>query len=385
MVIFYHELNHTSGGAAVLIINLIKGLVAENVEVALINFKDGVLHKELAAANPSLLTVINNDKESIIQFANSVSSDDIIISTHFYSVFRLFKKANPRFLFYSVGHVQLIEANRFFKVINFLGLTKKLIQLLEKKKGIVFIEQNALNKTVELLDLNSENFSMLPIPVLTIKENEYLSFERSDTNKEIRCTYVGRAVDSKMFPVRKMVSDIMALTNEFPIVILHIVTDDANEFRSILPTSLIQKIEIRFYENLPQKDLDKFLLSNSDLHFGHATSALEGAKLGIPTVLIDFAFKEFPDNYTYSFIYQTAPEYIGTDANEGLFINGMGMEELLKLTANKEKMRSISQECYQYIQGKHDLSIISSKLIQYIEKCECRISDMKKYLIRYQL
>src|SRR6266849_3641654 len=102
MIIFYHEMEGTSSGAAILIMNLIRGLVSKGHKVVLINFKNGAMHEQLSDIDKSLFSVIDKNKESIKRFAANVSPDDIIIATHFYSIFSLFKKANPKILFYCV-------------------------------------------------------------------------------------------------------------------------------------------------------------------------------------------------------------------------------------------------------------------------------------------
>src|SRR4051812_20529342 len=124
MYIFYHEHKGTSTGLAVLIINLIRGLVAAGEKVALINYTDGDIYDNLKRLPASALTIINRDEKSIGVFANSVSSADTILTTHYYTVYRLFKKADPKIIFYCVNITSLPVASKYFNRVHIKWMTR---------------------------------------------------------------------------------------------------------------------------------------------------------------------------------------------------------------------------------------------------------------------
>jgi len=326
--------------------------------------------------------LISQMVKCISRFTANVSSDDVIIATHFYTIFRLFKKPNPKILFYCVGHIQLFEANRFFGKINFLFLTRRLVNLLRQKNGILFIEQNARKQAIKMFSLDPQGFDILPIPIVIPNKNLYLEKKESGRKDDIVFTYVGRAVDSKIFPVKKMIADILNAGLKKK-VILQIVTDDADIFQTALPGFRSNSLDVRFQENLSPQKLDNFLLTHADIHFSQATSALEGAKLGIPTILVDFAFREFPEDYRYKFIHQTDPAYIGTDVNEEKSFTGMTMLEIFQTVNNRAQMDEVSVKCYEYIHKDHNVAMITSRLEKQITNCRSNINLIKKYLIRY--
>lgn len=381
MIIFYHEMNSTSTGAAVLIMNLIRGLTERNEKVVLINFRQGAMEKELEKNCCEYLSVVDNSEKSIRDFAEKVTSSDIIISTHFYSVFRYFKKANPRFLFYCVGHVQLIEANRFGR-LNFWNLTRKLIRNLKEKNGILFIEGNALNKSAKLLGLSPDGFTILPIPVPVPEFNVFSARRRKSAVNGINLTYVGRAVDTKIFPVSRLIKDLNGISLSTTVV-LHIITDNAGEFAAKLPPITNTDLSIHYLENLLPDQLNSFLVENTDIHIAQATSALEGAKLGIPTILIDFSFRDFPEGYRYRFLYETPASYIGTDANEANEFDGLTMKELLDMARDTEVMRKVSERSFEYIRQNHDIRHLGGQLMDHLTRCSSNITDISPYLIRY--
>ena len=99
MIIFYHEFNSVSSGAAVLIVNLAKGLIKAGEKVLLINLENGAFNKEFYDLDRSMLTVIDKNRSSIQNISTYISPSDTIFTTHFYSVYKHFKKANPKIFF----------------------------------------------------------------------------------------------------------------------------------------------------------------------------------------------------------------------------------------------------------------------------------------------
>ena len=366
-----------------MIVNLVRGLVVSGEKVLLINFKNGALHRELSDLDPSRLTVTDNDTRSIRSVAHSISTHDVIVTTHFYSVFRLFRRANPKFFFYCVNDSSLSEANRFFGKINFPGLTRKCIFFLREKAGILFGDQYALTKNAERFNFKPEDFKLLPVPVPVPPQNKYLE-RLHDTNQDaFGFTYVGRAVDWKIYPVKKLIRDLLNRPFNGKKVALYIVTDNAVQFQKQLPPPDDKMLRVEFFENLSQKELTEFLCQRSDLHFGMGTAALDGARLGIPTVLLDLAFREFPENYRYDFVQDSDASFIGTDAEARHSFPGMTMDDLLTTMCNPAEMKQLSQETYQYMVSCHDISKITARLMEEIDHCTVHLKDTSKFLLRY--
>ena len=61
---------------------------------------------------------------------------------------------------------------------------------------------------------------------------------------------------------------------------------------------------VEFHGNLKYKNLINLLNNSVDLSFAMGTSALDSAKIGIPTVLVDYSFKKIK-NYKFRWIFDT--------------------------------------------------------------------------------
>jgi len=380
MFIFYHEFDSTSSGAAIVILNLIRGVLSRDKKVLLIAKVNGALHNDLKDIDTSNLTVIDNDKASILANRSAVSKDDIIVTTHYYSVYRLFKQQNPGILFYSVNITSLPVANLYFNKIHFKSLTRKLVKKIADKGGLVFVDEFAKEENEKALGVTIKNPVYLPIPVEVPAENEWKKQDKECS--DLVLTYVGRAADWKIFPVRKVLKDINNADLGNRKFIFHIITDSATEFEKGLAGIDNKTVAIRYHENLPPKQLNDFLVKNSCLHFAMGTSALDGAKLGIPTVLLDFSFEEFPDDYRYSFLFSTRKYSVGGRAEDAV-LKGYTMADLISLFDKKGNIEDFSNRSYAHVKAYHDLPAVRDMLLDCATDCRVHISDVSKYLVRY--
>lgn len=382
MFVFYHEFDTMSSGAAVTIVNLIKGLVQQKQEVLFFAKKDGVLHSSLKNCNPAFLQVINNDKASVFKNRHLVKETDTIITVHYYSIYKYFKKNNPKILFYCVNITSLSIANEYFNKINIKFLTKRLFRYISRFGGLVFIDEYSVQENQKAIGVAADKPAFLPIPVEVPAKNLWMLGNRK--NRILSFTYVGRAVDWKIFPIRKLLKDITELIFSLKEEInLHIITDDQKIFQEYIADFKIPAVNIFFYENLSQEELAKLLLEKSDIHFGMGTASLDGAKLGIPTIVLDFSFEEFPETYLYNFLYTTKGNTVGSWIKKGEKFEGFTLKELVDFTYEQSKMNELSQLSYNYVLDNHELSDITNKLVNFSFDCKAHIKDISKYLVRY--
>ncbi|HMG67697.1 MAG TPA: hypothetical protein VK588_08425, partial [Chitinophagaceae bacterium] len=362
---------------------LIRGLVLKNQKVLLISYVNGALHNELKDLDPDLLIVVDKDEESIYQTMDLISYNDIIITTHYYAVFKKFKKKNPKIIFYCVNITSLVVANLYFKRLNIKALTRRLVKRISTRGGLLFIDTYAVEENERQLNILIRDPLFLPIPVEVPATNLWKN--RNGVPPGISFTYIGRAVDWKIFPVRKLLNDISNsdLPKEGNKIKFHIVTDDKNEFNKQIADRSSPLIEICFHENLSQKELSAFLLEHSCLHFAMGTSSLDGAKLGVPTILLDFSFEEFPQNYCYNFLYTTKGNQVGRWIKKDTDFHGYTIQELIQMVKDEKQIQQLSYLSYKYVKENHELLNITDKLIDFSSTCNIHVKDVSPLLVRY--
>src|SRR5205823_7718665 len=60
-----------------------------------------------------------------------------------------------------------------------------------------------------------------------------------------------------------------------------------------------------FTGSLTGRDLQRYLIERVDLLVAMGTSALEGARLGIPTILLDIAYGRVKEGYEYKWLFES--------------------------------------------------------------------------------
>lgn len=381
MFIFYHEFDSVSSGAAVIIVNLIRGLLEKKQKVLLLAKVGGALHNSLKDTDTSELTIFNCDRKSIQSVSEKIQHTDTIITFHYYSVYRYFGINNPKIIFYAINITSLPVANLFFGKLNFKWLTRKLIRRTAKQGGLLFMDEFAKDENEKQLEVLIKAPEYLPLPVVVPDDNIWLK-NRSKT-ENLAFTYVGRAVDWKIFPVRKLLKDIQEVELVQENLTFYIVTDNQEDFKKGLADIETENVTIIYKENLLQEELNTFLLEKSLLHFAMGTSALDGAKLGIPTVLLDFSYEDFPDNYKYNFLFMAEKFSVGGRAIKGKSYTGYSIQELIKQIQNTAEVENISRKCYEHVKENHALPLIVDCLVSYSSKCQVHLRDISSLLIRY--
>jgi len=137
---------------------------------------------------------------------------------------------------------------------------------------------------------------------------------------------------------------------------------------------------LKYFENLSLHELEE-LLKNSHLNIGMGTSALDGAKMGIPTILIDASYNDFSSDYKYRWIFQTNELVLGEMINPKTieFQGNYSFSEIIKLLQNEYEI--LSDKCYNYVLDYYDIEKIVQKIISYYAKADLSVSNCNKQFI----
>ncbi len=371
---FYDELKDFKGGHITLIINLIKGLHYHGQEVVLFNYKDGLIAGELSLSGIKIEIVeiadlSNGNAESFIR------NSDILIITAFCGDMRFLFKANPRIIYYDIADfICRISDYRGIK-LPFLG--KRFLRKLLASDSLIFMDDTGPESLKREYGIIIDDPKFLPIPVPDEKKNIYLE-EIRDLEQNVNLTYIGRAVNWKMYPLKKVIED-AAKTNES--VTFYIVVDSIPSFRQFINIDEYQNSRLTFkiYENLRPSEIRPFLIRHADLNFGMGTAALHGAAIGIPTILMDFSTRIFPEDYSYRWLHETKHFSLGKNIEKVPIPKGLDLKAVLTLARNKSAREQLSSNSFQYVTNYHSLSAVVTKLILFGEQCSFKLKSAKNF------
>ena len=380
---FYSGYRDLKGGYTTLLLTLIKELYHQKQEVVLINFAQGLISDELKNEKIDIkiidLDTLNWNKIDQIFFFN-----DIFILTKFEEVYRHLLKINPRAVYFDINDF-ICQISDYKFGIKFPSLGKKLIKSLVAKKSLFFMDDTGVFNLKQHFLLPVKEPAFLPIPVKVPPQNIYLTRHKL-SDGTLHLTYIGRSVNWKMKPLNKILADCAASTVQKNLHV-SIVVDDLSAFKKYINIDdygHASNLSISVIENMLPSNINEFLLSSSDLHFAMGTAALDAAKLGVPTILVDYSIADFPEGYKYKWLFETTGYSLGRNLDKIPAGDGVTMDELLEMiVGDKNKMTLFSSHSYKYVLDKHAVDKIVPELISLCSNATFRIKDAEKLVPFY--
>lgn len=382
MICFLAGGKEHGGGAQTITVLLFEELSNRGIACKLYDIRGGSVYNELIDRNVKFDFV---DIENRLDCSKSLTNEDLLIvfDCNLWGNIYKFRNSNCKILLWEIYYPWV---ERFVNLR--LLPSKKLINLFEKPildeiykhKAFFFIDymgkdifEKRVNKRINW-DCN------LPIPIKI--ESKIINKELS--NDRLIISYVGRSVNWKIHPFIKFYNDFVDIKTEGNII-FNIVCDNTIIFKNHISQNCktSNNIRINYFENLSLIDLND-LLSKSDLHFAMGTAALDGAKLGIPTILIDACSENFPEIYKYRWIYQTDNLNLGKVVTNQtkLFDGNMSMSNLIEDLRNNYSL--ISEKCFNYVSDNYDRIAIANTIIEYEKRATLRMTDIEnKMLSKY--
>jgi len=124
--------------------------------------------------------------------------------------------------------------------------------------------------------------------------------------------------------------------------------------------------------------LDDYLINNCSILFAMGTAALEGAKLGIPTILLDISYKRISHVYNYRWLFERDGMTLGENIKD-VFLNSSNEDSLeLRINEYLESFVEISTKTLKYFENNHDLENTSSELLKKIDNSTSQWGKIKK-------
>lgn len=180
------------------------------------------------------------------------------------------------------------------------------LQLLLDKQALSFMDKSNLDFSKKYLFASIDIEQYLPVPAVS-SSIELNVNERKMLKEVINIGWVGRLCDFKSYILVYTINKLSSISNRFENrkFVYHIVGD--GPFLDYIKSNikLSENVSVIFHGSVPHHKLDDFINDNFDIMTAMGTSALEGAKLAKPTILLDFTFKKIKKDYLFREIQNT--------------------------------------------------------------------------------
>jgi hypothetical protein len=364
MIIFYFNWKGI-GGVQSLFCNIATELATRNIPFKFIYYRNTWLTNELNKKGIffDIFDIESDNKKDLQKF---VHKTDIIIATHGYFLKELYS-ISPRFLFWMVHPLAIktkFDAIKYKKIL--LG---KIYTSIIYNNGFVVMD-GACMETLKSIYKPRYIPDYLQIPIIVsnsnvdINELLIVNVQKSVCN----ISYLGRAENWKANPVKNILKDLDAIQLNLKIKFnFHIITDNPQLFEQLLEYN--GAVKIIYHKELYGQALYDFLTHNIVINFAMGTSCLESAQLGIPTIMVDASYDQYPLDYKYRWLFETENFILGNIVTSNSKTTGFNLDVLIQtIIDSNEYLLTISKNCKNYVIENHNIQKVVSLLLKHIEK-----------------
>lgn len=252
---------------------------------------------------------------------------------------------------------------------------RRFVNVIHAKRALVFMDSTNLTTSEQYLGMRIQFPEFLPIPA--IQPKSIMPRGARDFCKDgLRFVWIGRLVDFKYYVLLRSLQDLDLLQPMLGLPILVKIVGSGNYSGHLHQEALgLCNLRVEFVEHISPDTLDEFLLQHADVLLAMGTSALEGAKLGVPTILLDVAHAPVPTGYIYQWLHQrngyTLGDVLG-DSNIEVGNQSLALcvDEILS------DYEGVASRAREYFQNNHEISRVASKFMRHAESTFCTYGEL---------
>lgn len=370
------------GGVQFLVIRICQELERRGLSYLIFDHADGFIvnalrqsgcdvrgHVDIKGITPEVASSVVNDEMILICFNGQ--------ECRFYD---LFAGTGLHLLYWDVFEPDLwrtfILTNRsFFSFLNYLTShsRRRFFSALARKSSIASVNEEGRRTIFRLSGLRTDSrcdVPILPVPIESVPLSP--SYSRATETNERRLIYIGRPLDWKVRPFERVVKDYSPLGCLFTVV-----TTDEQEFSKHLELSADLKERVTYSTGIAGAGLEEYLVNSAYVVFAMGTSVLESARVGVPTVVMDYSSKEFPGDYRYRWFNDSEENDLGENVENGRWVHGRTAEDILRSAGSE--YRSIGRQCRRKCSDLYAVEKVVDELLRMISESRFSMNDLSRY------
>ena len=392
---------HDVSGVPVLFVRLAKSLADRGADVEVIDYPDGYMARTLVA-RPNLRVVAFADGVPTRVGRDRLLVMQSILPSTIRSELRPDPETNLLFwTLHAMNFVQTIVPSRLGRDIQarHLWITRatgatfmrrfarqmaSFVRSLHERGSLMFVDGATYRATCEALGITISDPVFVPTPCPVGPVNPSAS---AALHSPIAAAWVGRLGDFKvpilLHTLERLSQDARRRQKS---VRFTIVGDGPQKGEIYAERFAHEYFSVAYRGTLGAQDLDRFLGQDVDILFAMGTSALEGAKLGVPTVLLDVAYGPVPDGYVFKWLFDSTLFGLGSLIRlQPLEPSNTSLSHIMDaLIADRP---ALSATTHRYCLENHSMDSVLTRFAAAAERASFRAGDvpdalMKKGLVR---
>ena len=259
---------------------------------------------------------------------------------------------------------------------------QKLVTSMNNKRSIFFMDGSTLKYTQERLDVLIDRPIFMPVPCDGVSRNVKKTKAPGGGDSTLSICWVGRIADFKtpilLYTIQKLSE--LARKKSFAIR-FHVIGEGPDEPRVRALNVVHDRFQLINEGVIAGETLDKFLLDRVDILAAMGTSALEGAKFGVPTVLLDASYGVVKEDYRFRWLFESEDYGLGDLMDDSQF--AAGNDSLVRIIeAAQSNYAALSDRTFEYCARNHAISSVCGKFLTAIQMASFRYGDFSPEIMR---
>ncbi len=259
---------------------------------------------------------------------------------------------------------------------------RRMVSLMADKKSIFFMDGSTLRFTEERLGACIEDPIFMPVPANDALVDGRQRGQKSLLDKTLSVAWVGRLCDFKIWILMHTIQRIADYARQKNIRVIFHIIGDGPEARRLDRLHLSgHSVTLVRPGVIAGEDLNDYLLKHVDILFAMGASALEGARLGIPTVLLDASYGPLSKPYRFKWLTESDKYSLGEMISDSHF--EAGCDSMAAIIEDAERRYDeISQATQAYYAKHHSIDSVCHKFNDRIEQVEFRYRDFEPDILK---
>ncbi len=237
----------------------------------------------------------------------------------------------------------------FAAIMNQLAAPRKaalsaFLRFLIDRRAVIYQDRESIRSTQEMLGMRIDAPRFLPVPL----EATALRKNNLTPNTPLCCAWVGRLCDFKYPILLHLIERLRGVAAAVRPVHLLVVGDGefAPAVAEAARLSQGEAYRIELLGNVNEAELSSLLVERVDFLFAMGTSALEGARLGIPVLLTDYSYAQITGLYRFDFLFNNTGYCLGEQIGATHIEPCSSLENTL--ARGVEQYAALAQASYDY-------------------------------------
>ncbi len=277
-----------------------------------------------------------------------------------------------RFITYRFKRVNRIIGDTLLR--SYSRHLKSFIKTIQRRHGLLFMDEENRKNTENYNRINLQNLDLLPIPV-EVEEVRRTSDFREESER-IRITWIGRLVDFKYYPLKRLIASMELYARTQSILFECSIIGSGPYLESLQKfVSHLSCVKVRLLGDMGLSEVRRFIDAETDICAAMGTSALEGASLCKPTILLDLAYKDVPENYRYKWLYESTSYNLAEEVRKEHLTSSSDSFSSLIASYNTDPYK-VASLCFKYVAENHSLAKVSQMLLGYVRQSKLKAEDI---------